>query len=141
MGRRRAFRGPLAPVHRDVEGLTPLDLFLTGLLLVAEAAILLRAILRPHREPASRLAWVIVILIVPIVGVVAYLLLGEAGISRHRREKGREIDSRLPRPEADASIAQSLAKGEYAGRVALARTIDGVGATGRDRATRGGGRD
>ena len=77
----------------------------------------------------------IVILIVPIVGVVAYLLLGEARISRHRREKGREIDSRLPRPEADASIAQALAGGEYAAPFALARTVDGLGPTGRNSAT------
>ena len=91
--------------------------------------MLLRAILRPHREPASRLAWVIVILILPIIGLFAYLLLGEARISHNRRQKGREIDSRLPRPGADQSSARRLAAGPHGPPFDLARTIDGLGPT------------
>ena len=105
------------------------------LLIAAEVAVLMRAILRPNREPASRLAWVIVILIVPIVGVVAYLLLGEARISFIRRQRGREIDSRLPRPAAELATARALAKGAYAAPFALARTVDGLGPTGGNSAT------
>jgi cardiolipin synthase len=30
-----------------------------------------RALLRPHREPASRLAWVVVIIVAPVVGMAA----------------------------------------------------------------------
>ena len=97
--------------------------------------MLLRAILRPNREPASRLAWVIVILILPIVGVIAYLLLGEARISISRRQRGREIDSRLPLPAADPSSVRVLAKGAYNAPFALARTVDGLGPTGSNRAT------
>jgi len=96
--------------------------------------VLLRAILRPHREPASRLAWVIVIIIVPIAGVIAYLLLGEARMSISRRLRGREIDSHLPRPPADASCARALAKGAYEAPFALARTVDGLGPTSRNSA-------
>jgi len=97
--------------------------------------VLLRAILRPNREPASRLAWVIVILILPIVGVIAYLLLGEARISISRRQRGREIDSRLPLPAADPSSVRVLAKGAYNAPFALARTVDGLGPTSGNRAT------
>ena len=39
---------------------------------------------RPHREPASRVAWVVVILVLPIVGILAYVLLGETSIGRRR---------------------------------------------------------
>ncbi len=91
--------------------------------------MLSRAILRPNREPASRLAWVIVILIVPIVGILSYLLLGEARISRKRRQLGREIDSRLPIPPADESSARTLLKGAYGPPFALARTVEGLGPT------------
>ena len=135
MGRWRPVWWPLAPVHRIVKGLTPLDLILAGLVVLAEIAVLLRAILRPHREPASRLAWVIVILVLPIVGVIAYLLLGEARISRSRRELGREIDRRLPRPDADAAIARALARGPYGPPFALAATVDDLGPTGGNCAT------
>jgi len=112
----------------------PLQTVIIGLILVAEVAVLMRAILRPNREPASRLAWVIVILVVPIVGLVAYLLLGEVRISNSRRERGREIDASLPRPAEDASSARALAKGAYSPPFALARAIDGLGPTGHNSA-------
>ena len=41
---------------------------------------LLRVLLRPHREPAARIAWIAVIATLPIVGVLAYLLFGEVNI-------------------------------------------------------------
>src|SRR5688572_3666843 len=108
----------------------PLETIATGLVLVAEVAVLVRAILRPNREPASRLAWVIVILVVPIIGLIAYLLLGEARISNSRREKGRQINASLRRPAADASSDQTLAEGAYSSPFALARSIEGLGPTG-----------
>ena len=108
----------------------PLQAIATGLLIVAVAAVLMRAILRPNREPASRLAWVIVILVVPIVGLIAYLLLGEARISSSRRQKGREIEANLPRPSPDAASERALAEGAYTSPFALARSINGLGPTG-----------
>ncbi len=44
----------------------------------------LRAVTRPNRTPASRVAWVAVIMCLPVIGVVAYLLLGETSIGRER---------------------------------------------------------
>jgi cardiolipin synthase len=55
-----------------------------------------RAILRPHREPASRVAWVVVIVILPLVGIIGYILLGETNIGRRRRERVRAVLARLP---------------------------------------------
>jgi len=107
----------------------PLHLIVTALLAIAEVAVLMRAILRPHREPASRLAWVIVILIVPVVGLIAYLLLGETRVSSARRTKGRAIDDHLPRPEADMSCAEELDTGPYSAPFALCRSINGLGPT------------
>jgi len=46
--------------------------------------VLARAIMRPYREPASRVAWVVVIAVVPVLGIIAYLLLGETSIGRRR---------------------------------------------------------
>ena len=51
-----------------------------ALLVVADIAVLVRVLLRPHREPASRLAWIIIVIAVPLLGVLAYLVLGETRI-------------------------------------------------------------
>ncbi len=44
---------------------------------VIEAAVIIRVMLRPHREPASRIAWVAVVAALPVVGILAYILFGE----------------------------------------------------------------
>ena len=98
-----------------------------GALLVAELAILIRAILRPHREPAARLAWVLIIVAAPIIGIVAYLLLGETRV--RRRELGRAIDSRLPRPPAGHLATSQLVNSNHYAPFALARTINQLGPT------------
>ena len=55
-----------------------------------------RALLRPHREPASRLAWVVVILVAPVFGMLAYMLFGETNIGRRRIARMRQALARLP---------------------------------------------
>lgn len=62
-----------------------------GLFLVVHLGFIARAILRPHREPASRVAWVVVIAVLPVLGILAYLLLGETNIGRHRVGRMREV--------------------------------------------------
>jgi cardiolipin synthase len=55
-----------------------------------------RALLRPHREPASRLAWVVVIIVAPVVGMLAYVLFGETNIGRRRIARFKRAMARLP---------------------------------------------
>jgi len=59
-----------------------------------------RALLRPHREPASRIAWVVVILIFPVIGMLAYLLFGETNIGRKRTARVRRALKKLPAPDS-----------------------------------------
>ncbi|MBW2690501.1 MAG: PLDc N-terminal domain-containing protein, partial [Deltaproteobacteria bacterium] len=61
-----------------------------------QIAFVIRVLLRPHREPASRIAWVVVIVAVPLLGILAYLLFGETCIGRRRVERLRESIARLP---------------------------------------------
>jgi cardiolipin synthase len=75
-----------------------LTLLWTALLFLVHLAFVARAILRPHREPASRIAWVVVIMVMPILGIVAYLLLGETSIGRRRVARMREVLAQLPCP-------------------------------------------
>ena len=78
----------------------------TGLLALVHLVFIARAILRAHREPASRVAWVVVMVVLPMVGIVAYILLGETNIGRRRAARLREVLARLPDP-AEAPGAQS----------------------------------
>jgi cardiolipin synthase len=61
-----------------------------------QAALIVRVLLRPHRDPASRVAWIVVILALPMVGIVAYLFLGETNIGRERVERMRRAMADLP---------------------------------------------
>jgi cardiolipin synthase A/B len=94
------------------------------LLVLAEIAVLVRVLVRPHREPASRLAWIVVVIAVPLLGIIAYLILGETRISGRRREHGRDIDARLPRPQGDEACLAPLGAGPYNAPFALARAIN-----------------
>ena len=113
--------------------MTPLEQIGTTLVALAEAAVFIRAILRPHREPASRIAWAVVIVALPIVGVLAYLLFGEVRISLKRRVRGREIEAKLPRPSSDGELAEKIGDGFYRAPFALASSINGLPPTSGNR--------
>jgi cardiolipin synthase len=70
-------------------------IFVTTHVLI-ELALIIRVMLRPHREPASRIAWVAVIAGLPVVGIVAYILFGEVNIGRRRVARMREVLARMP---------------------------------------------
>jgi cardiolipin synthase len=100
-----------------------------ALLVLAEAGFLFRVLTRPHREPASRLAWIVVIIAVPLIGMLAYLMLGETRISGGRRSRGREIDARLPRPSGDESCFGQVQTSPHEAAFALARSINSLDPT------------
>jgi cardiolipin synthase len=61
-----------------------------------EVALIIRVMLRPHREPASRIAWVAVIAAIPVLGILAYILFGEVNIGRRRVARVRDVLARMP---------------------------------------------
>lgn len=64
--------------------------------MLLQLAVIVRILLRPHRDPSSRVAWLLVVGVVPLLGMVAYLLVGETNIGRRRVERLRAILERLP---------------------------------------------
>jgi cardiolipin synthase A/B len=81
---------------------------LLALSILIDIGFIVRVLLRPHRDPASRIAWIVAILALPVVGIVAYLLLGETNIGRERVERMKKVVAALPdirapavRPEID----------------------------------------
>lgn len=111
------------------------NIYLTTAIIALELATLVRAIMRPHREPAARLAWVLFIIAAPIVGMVLYLLVGEARLGRKRRARIREIYDQLSRPPGDKGVFPRLARGAHEAPFALARTINGLDPTAGNAAT------
>jgi cardiolipin synthase len=60
------------------------------------ALLIVRVLLRPNRQPASRLAWIVIIAVLPMVGVLTYLLFGEVNVGRRRAARLKQIRERMP---------------------------------------------
>ncbi|MFN4100427.1 MAG: phospholipase D-like domain-containing protein [Pararhodobacter sp.] len=86
-----------------------------------QLVVLVRALTRPGREPASRLAWVLVILAVPALGVVLYLLLGEVSPGRRRFARLQAVREALPVtvPGAGHAPLPAEARGAFARAAAV----------------------
>ncbi len=78
---------------------------LVALHILIQFGLMLRVLLRPNRDPASRIAWIVVLMAVPVVGILSYALLGETNVGRRRRARLREIVTRLPQVSAIPGIA------------------------------------
>lgn len=72
---------------------------------VLQLSVLARVLLRPHREPASRMAWVVVVIAVPLVGIIAYLLFGEVNIGQRRADRLRHAQAQMPKLHLDPERA------------------------------------
>jgi len=92
-------------------------------------AVIVRVILRPHREPASRAAWIMLVLGLPVVGILAYILLGETSIGRRRIARSRKVLAHLPPMASARSGNEADLKAEFPARFAplfrLGETING----------------
>jgi cardiolipin synthase len=73
-------------------------MFLLIVHIVVVSACFVRILLRPHRDPTTRLAWMVVVLALPFAGALAYLLLGETNIGNKRVARLKKIFNGLPRP-------------------------------------------
>jgi len=113
------------------------SMFLTLHILI-QIGLILRVLLRPHREPASRIAWVVVIMAIPVAGILAYILLGEANIGRRRVERVHRVISRLPKvaeaPGAGATNVQIDVPESYAHLFQVGKSVNGFDPVGGNRA-------
>lgn len=92
-------------------------------------AVIARILLRPNRDPASRIAWVVVVASVPLLGLLTYLLLGEVNIGRRRVARLKAALARLPPPDGPCFRAPESAEPAVAERhrhvFRLGRSISG----------------
>jgi cardiolipin synthase len=93
-------------------------------------AVIVRVILRPHREPASRAAWIMLVIGLPVIGVLAYVLLGETSIGRSRVARVRKVLANMPPMTAPTPGNEADLKAEFPRHFAplfhLGETITGL---------------
>jgi cardiolipin synthase len=77
---------------------------ITIALVLAEITTIARILLRPHRDPSSRIAWLVVVALLPVLGILAYLLFGEVNIGRRRVERLRKVLAGLPTEIANKDL-------------------------------------
>ena len=93
----------------------------------------LRVLSRGGREPASRIAWLLVIASLPFLGVALYLAFGELNIGRRARERMTRFAHQLPNhpPATPAAPAPEGRIGSLFERVAA---VNGFSPAGGNRA-------
>ena len=97
--------------------------------LLIELALIVRVLLRPHRQPASRVAWIVVIAALPVLGILAYLLFGEVNIGRRRVARLRAVIEAMPgfpaaMPGDEANLEARVAE-HYAHLFRVGQSISG----------------
>lgn len=96
-----------------------------------QVSFVLRALLRPHREPASRVAWVLLMVAIPTIGMLLYFLFGETNLGARRARLYREADRELPRPKGEIDVAvDSLIDPQYRHLFRVGHSISGLAPAG-----------
>ncbi|MBR0651251.1 cardiolipin synthase [Roseomonas terrae] len=71
--------------------MTTAHLLLVIAFAVIHVLVILRALLVESRDPMSRAAWVLALLLLPGLGVIAYLLVGEPWLARRLRRRSAAV--------------------------------------------------
>src|SRR5881275_1865810 len=111
----------------------------TGAFLLVHLGVIARVILRPHREPASRVAWIVVMIVLPVIGILAYILLGETSIGRRRVSRLYAVLAVMPdltkAPGMDSPNLQPKIPETYAHLFRLGHSVNGFEPVGGNCAT------
>lgn len=92
--------------------------WLTALHLLIAFTVGLRILLRPYRTPESRVAWLLIVIMLPFVGAVLYILFGETDIGAQRLARLKRIEETMipiranPAPTVPDEVKQAFALGQ-----------------------------
>jgi cardiolipin synthase A/B len=105
--------------------------------LLVQGGLVLRVLLRPNRQPTSRVAWIVVILALPVIGAIAYVLLGEVNLGRRRAERIRRVLGQIPELEGnpDRTVTPPGIPDAYRHLFRVGDSISGFDPVGGNRAT------
>jgi len=91
--------------------------------------VIVRILTRPHRQPASRIAWIVVVIMLPVLGILAYIAFGEVNIGWGRVRKLRKIikdmNNSLPKVAEDESERKVEIPDQYTPAFATGKSING----------------
>lgn len=91
-------------------------------------------LLRRHRQPEARLAWLLVLVMLPYAGAIGYLMLGTTNIGRTRVARLRDTTRLLPGPDVapgwDAPAHAPGGPGAYQALFRVGCSISGYKAVG-----------
>ncbi len=111
----------------------------TGAFLLVHLGVIARVILRPHREPASRVAWIVVMIVLPVIGILTYILFGETSIGRWRVSRLCAVLAVMPdltkAPGMDSPNLQPKIPETYAHLFRLGHSVNGFEPVGGNCAT------
>src|SRR5262245_25373033 len=101
----------------------------TGAFLLVHLGVIARVILRPHRDPASRVAWIVVIIVMPVIGILTYIFLGQTSIGRRRVSRLHAVLAAMPdltkAPGMDSPNLQPKIPETYDHLFWLGRSVNG----------------
>lgn len=83
----------------------PSHLISIVLLTLIHLAVIVRSLLVESRNPYSRAAWLLILLLLPMIGVAAYVLFGEPWVALQFRRRARRVSRELERHEGVAAAA------------------------------------
>src|SRR6266700_3485968 len=111
----------------------------TGAFLLVHLGVIARVILRPHRQPASRVAWIVVMIVLPVIGILTYILFGETSIGRRRVSRLCAVLAVMPdltkAPGMDSPNLQPKIPETYAHLFRLGHSVNGFEPVGGNCAT------
>lgn len=94
--------------------------------IVVAAVVMAHILLRPHRQPESRAAWLVLVLTLPYAGALAYLFLGQTNVGRKRVERLKAAFHTLPPPsQAPGWPGAPQAPNRHEALFAVGRSISG----------------
>ncbi len=102
----------------------------TAVFLLVHLGVITRVILRPHRDPASRIAWILVMIVLPVIGILTYILFGETSIGHRRANRLHAILATMPdltkAPGMDSTNLQPKIPEIYAHLFRLGYSVNGL---------------
>lgn len=85
----------------------------------------IRVLLRPRLEPTVRLSWILVIELVPLVGIIAYVLFGEIRMRRTDIQRMSDVRNQLTNAWVESPYTIELTQAEKSPVIAACEAVGG----------------
>lgn len=108
--------------------------WLLGVIVVLAINITAVIVIPRHRKPTAAMAWLLLILLVPFIGILFFLLIGNVSLPKKRKDEQARID-RMLREAAPAAPPAAAAEwpASFAGIVRQNQQLTGLAAVGGNR--------